>query len=462
MKTKRTTYNKVIWKRFILVFLFIASGVNLFGDEKNHEDKDLWLSFNFNSGLNPSGGYGKTTSVKKVVFSRPFEVLRPENKIFKSNQPCLVKGKFGQSLYLGAYNKNLLSAELSDFSYSKDAKTSVSTLYNAKIFIRNKGFFGNQSLAVNANGVFEGGISIPFTIEGGEGKSKGKMKVSLFSFYIKGKGFIKVTATIKNGITSGEKKLLLSKKLNRVTMWLASNGKSKAKVKIVNLLGLRCKYIIDGLKLENTKMYLSKQNLEKKKNCGSDYSATAWIKGGNELSNIKVLDSFFITLIDKDQFPVKEGTISVWIKPDFNQFDAMDHNIISLGSAFYSLMYQCYNRITFFRCNNKYVSGGKIVGGYGAVGKSRPKLKRGEWGVFVATWSNKNHSTRLYYNGELIGECNSLYKADKISTKISTYLKTLTIGSYAGNSLNGTIDELKIYSRALTSAEIKAKSKNNK
>jgi hypothetical protein len=79
-----------------------------------------------------------------------------------------------------------------------------------------------------------------------------------------------------------------------------------------------------------------------------------------------------------------------------------------------------------------------------------PTINTGTWYHLVSTWDSTN--LKLYLNGVL-----------QVTTNYATRIPTtgtgvLMFGNEAGNTFwfNGTIDEARIYSRALTAAEIRA------
>ena len=100
----------------------------------------------------------------------------------------------------------------------------------------------------------------------------------------------------------------------------------------------------------------------------------------------------------------------------------------------------------------------------GTTGKSEDQVKlnasvadiRDQWTHVAATYDGEKKVARIYVNGECVAE-----KEDFVITPPKNLKQMLLIGSSAGNARGwcGAIDELKIYKRVLTPAEILEHSK---
>ncbi len=134
-----------------------------------------------------------------------------------------------------------------------------------------------------------------------------------------------------------------------------------------------------------------------------------------------------------------EITQSAWIYPVGNPTN--DRGTISTKNASYYFQHYVDDRITVYTYWNFNGTRGGSSYFY-----SNNTVQRNQWN-FVA-WSEKNGLRRIYINGELDAE-------GQFQESIWVGTASLTIGAQGSTRhFNGKIDDLRIYSRALTSEEI--------
>lgn len=115
-------------------------------------------------------------------------------------------------------------------------------------------------------------------------------------------------------------------------------------------------------------------------------------------------------------------------------------------------------RAIFFGSGDNYIdlcfSGGPMfsfsttISGQTLVAPGTGCANTDEWHHYAATWDGSTNTATLYYDGSSIGSNNS--------TTGVTIFTSPTVAQYAGGGLylNGAIDDLRIYNRALTSGDV--------
>ena len=148
-----------------------------------------------------------------------------------------------------------------------------------------------------------------------------------------------------------------------------------------------------------------------------------------------------------------EMTLNAWVYPRSNgSYGSGDYNfkyVVSKPTDIYSVPYIIY-AINFKK-------GGKFrfaISSGGIQHEVTYELPINEWSHVVGTYSNiTSNNLSLYINGELVNTTH----VD--AGKIDVSLKNVRIGSYEYQyieSWNGSIDDVQIYSRALSADEIRA------
>jgi PKD repeat protein len=136
---------------------------------------------------------------------------------------------------------------------------------------------------------------------------------------------------------------------------------------------------------------------------------------------------------------MEQLTLEAWINPEsFPQYAGIIGKWCWPSTMHYILGYFSGGKLWFFVGNDTSAD---------SISITQPPL--GAWTHVVAVF-NGSVDLRIYYNGTLEG-C----KTTTIS-RIGTGSVPLYIGKYANYEFNGTIDEVRIYSRALTDEEIMA------
>jgi hypothetical protein len=153
---------------------------------------------------------------------------------------------------------------------------------------------------------------------------------------------------------------------------------------------------------------------------------------GNDNSYISVADSGTSSPLDL----TNEFTISGWINiKTFNTYNSLLFKYIV-----YAFIPWGDGTLRFFADN----------GSWGEKIRSNSTIPTNQWTYIAVTYSVSNSKLRLYINGKLD-------KETAITTPITTNNNPLYIGrgfSGENGSMNGLIDEVKIYSTALTPQEI--------
>ena len=145
--------------------------------------------------------------------------------------------------------------------------------------------------------------------------------------------------------------------------------------------------------------------------------------------------------INVSSFPFSdfEGTIETWVWLPVTK-PSIDGNILRIGSPsdFHSL-----RRDNNSKDINYFISNGGLVE-YNVISNSK-------WYHIAATYNKSKLEAKLFFDGVIRGNSSNLQNTP------SVYGNTLYIGAAndTSNFLNGTIDEMKIYNRALSDKEIR-------
>ncbi|MFC1715395.1 LamG domain-containing protein [Candidatus Poribacteria bacterium] len=149
----------------------------------------------------------------------------------------------------------------------------------------------------------------------------------------------------------------------------------------------------------------------------------------------------------------EEGTIEFWFKPDWDGGDGKDYRIFdaSLGDKYFYIGSDTQNQMGI------YVEDVPDRHWHTMIDLNETVVEADKWYHLAATWKFGVEAA-FYLNGELglktdisanpLGALPPFAAASRIGRSTETQYA-------AANSANGTIDELKIYSRALDPDEIK-------
>ncbi|WKX76712.1 LamG domain-containing protein [Zobellia laminariae] len=166
----------------------------------------------------------------------------------------------------------------------------------------------------------------------------------------------------------------------------------------------------------------------------------------------------YIEIPDTDDLSIAttgELTISVWMNPDVLDFD----NTEASGYVHWMGKGETGQHEYVFRMNNK--NGNQpnrisslvynLSGGSGTSAYVQKTVVPNEWIHIVAVYNKNKDTVKLYRNGELEGTSTfSKYSVNPENGWFSLRVGTRDFKSY----FKGSIDDLKIYNRALTNAEI--------
>jgi len=434
-------------RRFFLGFLIAGLlgfySIYVSGGEKN---SDLWLRLDFENALAPNAGSFK--DAVKPAFSRKGDAYTPEGCQVSANTPRYVKGHHGQGLYIGGVVRNLLKPALAEISFPKGKTNGLASVGKAKLaqVESDEAFIGETCLSVSTAKKLNSGLSIPLSVSGNG--------LYIFSCYLKGDGFLTLSAKFAEdndaNLTGKPLKISLTSDWKRYFIWFYSKESAELAVELKSAMGKRMKFMLDAMQLEKQKKLNA--NFETKQfPYGTGFSLGPWINGRK-----KSMGDYFNLGWSTDKagsFPFKEGTITVWLKPEFNPTDCLHHQIYSRYYMKYSLAKRCYSQIAFMRAPNEADNKKKNPNGWLIVSCSKtPSLKRGSWTRLTTTWSNKLQKIALYCDGKLVKEDRALTLTDYKPAQ-----RNFLIGSHEKYGfLNGTLDELSIYSKALSPEEVKA------
>jgi hypothetical protein len=426
----------------MIVAAFICSYDVMAGDG----DEVLWLGLDFENQLAPNAGSFKDSV--KSNFSRKGVAYTPDGCEVSADTPRFVEGHKGQGLYIGGVVRNLLKPALAEIAFPEGKVQGIESLRKCKVaqIESDDAFVGDNSLSISTSKRLNSGIKIPLTVSGNG--------LYIFSFYLKGNGFITLSAKFaeEDDANLAEKPLKINatSEWKRHFIWFYAKDSAEVAVELKSAMGKRMKFEIDALQLEKQKKVNA--NFEKKQfPYGTGFSPGPWINGRKKSMG----DVFRLTWSPEKagSFPFEEGTITVWIKPEFNPEDCRHHQIFSRYYMWYSLAKRCYSQVGFMRGANEAENKSKNPNGWLILACAKvPALKRGVWSRLTVVWSNKREKIAIYSNGKLLKEDRSLTLTDYKSAQ-----RNFLIGSHAKDGfLNGTLDELSIYSKAFTPEEVKA------
>ena len=146
----------------------------------------------------------------------------------------------------------------------------------------------------------------------------------------------------------------------------------------------------------------------------------------------------YVTVSGDLDFPSSSFSICAWVKSIDN---SGERAIVSRGYKTYELKQR--SGYWKFRSTLVNTASNAIVGG---------PVETGVWTHLCAVYDKDNSMVYLYENGV---EVNSSSSASYTSESGNTAVGARKAGSYQGMYFNGTIDEVLIYKRALTSSEVK-------
>jgi hypothetical protein len=147
----------------------------------------------------------------------------------------------------------------------------------------------------------------------------------------------------------------------------------------------------------------------------------------------------YIGVADSDSLDIESAlTLAAWIRPDREDggWMVVQKNDLEHGGTLYNLDIQPGS----VSCSLRIAGGG--TSSENATGTT--PIAVGEWQHIAATWDGE--TIRVYYNGQLDGE-------RPFPQTLATGDGELWIGRYYG-AFDGDIDEVRIYNRALSAAEI--------
>ena len=187
-------------------------------------------------------------------------------------------------------------------------------------------------------------------------------------------------------------------------------------------------------------------------NHGTVYGATLTSnKSGNE-GNAYFFDGQddYIEVLNNSTLNPNVYTLSAWINPkqfSSNQQDEANY-IIGKGNDFNSGHYSLHYKSSSLKARASIGEGSN-----GLFVNSTSNINLNSWIYLTSTWDGKN--LKIYFNGKLE---NTVINGNKT---FNSNNENLFFGTMAANStwpywLNGKIDDIAIYNRALTEAEIQA------
>jgi hypothetical protein len=183
------------------------------------------------------------------------------------------------------------------------------------------------------------------------------------------------------------------------------------------------------------------------KNNGTLYNSPTWTTGkfGNALK-FDGLDDF-VNVSDSPSLDVSNITIAVWIYPyNWDGIEGGDYGrIVDKNNAYLFFLARDggKNRLSFYYVNSSGVSNQSW--------SNTNSIQLNKWQHVAVTYDGQY--TKFYVNGNLSGT--------QLMKSTGPIIKT-KLGLYIGNNynhdreFNGTIDEIKIWNRALTADEIRA------
>ena len=139
---------------------------------------------------------------------------------------------------------------------------------------------------------------------------------------------------------------------------------------------------------------------------------------------------------------IGDMTISFWVYPT-NISEHRENPIDKAYCGEFALTQETDGRLSYYQGPNGGEVGGYMYRGWADI------FTNNQWIYIVLTRDVSKHSIKLYRNGIDKGEGGSSWQDPSISSE------PVTIGDgYAGAGFHGIIDEVRIYNRVLTTAEI--------
>jgi len=404
-------------------------------------EKDLWLAFDFENSIEPSGGSAKGQMT--VTFSRETRGVSPEGTECAANGPRFVKGFQGRGLYMGGESRNLLKPELADMEFPAGKVEGVDVLEGAAIeqVKTDDAWFGETCLKVQSSKKLGSGVSFPITVSGGG--------FYVFSLHVRGQGQLALRVVKPEGAawTVGpEKSVSCSSNWSRHAVWVYATDTVSTSVTLATNAGERSEFFVDGVQLEKREKVMGFAFPEKNEYpYGKELSPGPWTPGRQKSAG----DFFCVRWDQKFMFPIAEGSYSLWFKPCFARGDCEYHSIIERYYQWSNLACWPYCQLNFFRGKNSAEHDQRSD--MGQVEVRRPEaFAQDQWCLLTVTWSNAERKSALYFNGELIGQTLSMCD----STYANGFMGIGNDGTSPSNT-NGVLDNIRIYSRALAADEIK-------
>ncbi len=164
-----------------------------------------------------------------------------------------------------------------------------------------------------------------------------------------------------------------------------------------------------------------------------------WTEDGriNGALNFKGADNYVVVPNSPTLNPTEEISIVAWLKPTWTG----NNRIFQKGSGDnqYRLLREFGDNFVFHLAGLSNDKPGNI-----------PCPSEGEWTHVAATYDGA--AMRVYYNSKLVGE---VATRGAINTSIGPlYIGTKYSGAHAGDEYRGIMDEVRLYSRALTETEV--------
>jgi len=165
-----------------------------------------------------------------------------------------------------------------------------------------------------------------------------------------------------------------------------------------------------------------------------EWTEEGWINGA---LNFTGGDNYVVVPDSPTLNPTEEITITAWLKPTW----AGNNRILQKGSGDnqYRLLRESGDNLVFHLAG---LSNDKLV--------NIPCPSEGEWTHVTATYDGA--AMKVYYNSKLVGE---VATSGAISTSTGPlYIGTKHPGAPASDGYKGVMDEVRLYSRALTETEV--------
>lgn len=146
---------------------------------------------------------------------------------------------------------------------------------------------------------------------------------------------------------------------------------------------------------------------------------------------------------DKDLAPKKDLTITAWVKPTSGY---AAHQVVRKGLKKRRSVQASYSLQSTGGYNNRWQFGITGKNGQMTLIKDTKPMEVNRWSMLTATYNGD--VLKLYVNGEL-------RSSRRVSSKIAYSNMPLVIGKGTRKGFKGTIDDIRIYDKALTEKEIR-------